>query len=85
MMVRARSSDDQVILEVEDTGTGIPDGIDILEPFATTKASGTGLGLVIVRQIVAAHKGTMTYASEPDRGATFRLILPQHPLSYGAT
>jgi signal transduction histidine kinase len=85
MIVRVRSSGDQVILEVEDTGTGIPDGIDILEPFATTKASGTGLGLVIVRQIVAAHKGTMTYASEPDRGATFRLILPQHPLSNEAT
>ncbi|MGE5307042.1 MAG: ATP-binding protein [Alphaproteobacteria bacterium] len=85
MIVRARSSGDQVILEVEDTGTGIADGLDILEPFATTKVSGTGLGLVIVRQIVAAHKGTMTYASEPGRGATFRLILPQHPLPDGTT
>ncbi len=79
MMVRARNSGDQLILEVEDTGTGIPDGIDILEPFATTKASGTGLGLVIVRQIVAAHKGTMTYTSKPHCGATFRLILPSIP------
>ncbi len=85
MIVRARSSGDQVILEVEDTGTGIPDGIDILEPFATTKASGTGLGLVIVRQIIAAHKGTMTYASEPGRGTIFRLILPEYPLSYETT
>ncbi len=85
MMVRARSSDDQVILEVEDTGSGIPDSIDILEPFATTKASGTGLGLVIVRQIVAAHKGTITYASKPGRGAVFRITLPQHPPSHETT
>jgi two-component system sporulation sensor kinase A len=78
LIVRASSSDDQVILEVNDTGIGIPDGIDILEPFATTKPSGTGLGLVIVRQIIAAHKGTMTYESERNRGTTFRLILPRH-------
>ena len=78
LTVRAHSSGDEAILEVEDTGTGIPDGIDILEPFATTKASGTGLGLVIVRQIVAAHKGMLAYASKPDKGAIFRLILPQY-------
>jgi signal transduction histidine kinase len=80
MIVRASRSGDQVILEVKDSGIGIPNNIDILEPFATTKPSGTGLGLVIVRQIVAAHKGTMAYASEPNRGATFRLILPCHPV-----
>ncbi len=76
MIVRGRSSGDQVLLEVEDTGVGIPDGIDILEPFATTKPSGTGLGLVIVRQILAAHKGTMSYTSELGKGTVFTLSLP---------
>ncbi len=83
MTVRAYRSRDQVILEVTDTGIGIPDGIDILEPFATTKVSGTGLGLVIVRQIISAHGGTMNYASEPGRGATFRLRLQRYPLPDG--
>ncbi len=76
MIVRARRSGDQILLEVEDTGIGIPDGIDILEPFATTKPSGTGLGLVIVRQILAAHKGPMTYASELGKETVFTLTLP---------
>ncbi len=83
LMVRANKSDGQVILEVEDTGTGIPSGINILEPFATTKASGTGLGLVIVRQILAAHKGTMTYASELGRGTVFTLTLPAAKVAVG--
>lgn len=74
--VRAHSSRGQVVLEIEDTGNGIPDGIDILEPFTTTKPSGTGLGLVIVRQILAAHKGTMTYASQLGKGTVFTVTLP---------
>ncbi len=74
-MLRGRYSGGQIFLEVEDTGVGIPDGIDIMEPFATTKASGTGLGLVIVRQIVSAHGGSMTYTSKAGQGATFCLML----------
>lgn len=67
----------EVVLEIRDTGVGIPPGINIFEPFTTTKTFGTGLGLVMVRQVVAAHRGTITYTSEPDRGTTFRLTLPQ--------
>ena len=76
LTVRARNSGDQVRLEVSDTGVGIPTGVDIFEPFTTTKPQGTGLGLTIVRQIVAAHRGTLTYHSVPGQGTTFTLVLP---------
>ena len=83
--MRAFSAGEQLIVEVEDTGIGIPEGIDILEPFATTKASGTGLGLVIVRQIISGHGGAMTYTSEPGKGASFRLLLRKQPSTPGAS
>jgi len=68
--------DGEIVLEVTDTGVGVPDGIDIFEPFMTTKSKGTGLGLMIVRQIAATHGGRVTYRSEPGKGSTFRLVLP---------
>ncbi len=78
LTLRAHNAEEQVVLEVVDTGLGIPDGVDIFEPFATTKTWGTGLGLVIVRQIVSAHGGTITYASERGKGTVFSLSLPLH-------
>ena len=60
-VVRSRSAgcstEAHVSLEVSDTGVGIPEGLNIFEPFTTTKEAGTGLGLAIVQQIVAAHQG----------------------------
>ncbi|MBI3303158.1 MAG: PAS domain S-box protein [Deltaproteobacteria bacterium] len=76
LTVRADNSGGQVRLEVSDTGTGIPAGVDIFEPFITTKPQGTGLGLTIVRQIVSAHRGMLTYHSIPGQGTTFTLMLP---------
>jgi PAS domain S-box-containing protein len=75
--VRAQSLGQQIAIEVADTGPGIPEGIDIMQPFATTKPEGTGLGLVIVRQIVSAHGGTLTFTSASDKGTVFRLTLPR--------
>ncbi len=72
----AEQEDAQIKLEVNDTGVGIPLGIDIFEPFATTKTQGTGLGLTIVRQIISAHKGTLRYHSLPGQGTTFTIELP---------
>ena len=65
-----------VVLEISDTGTGIPEGLDVFELFRTTKPGGSGLGLPLVRQIVSAHNGTIKYTSEPGRGTTFKLYLP---------
>ena len=63
-------------LEVSDTGVGIPEGLNIFEPFTTTKEAGTGLGLAIVQQIVAVHQGTISYTSTPSQGTTFTITLP---------
>jgi signal transduction histidine kinase len=78
LTLHGRRSGEQAALEIIDTGLGIPDGVDIFEPFATTKSSGTGLGLVIVRQIVSAHGGSVTYSSERGKGTVFHLTLPFH-------
>ena len=70
-----------VTIEVNDNGPGIPSGsIDrIFEPFFTTKASGTGLGLFIVKRVADAHKGDLTVHSEAGRGTTFVVRLPSTP------
>jgi signal transduction histidine kinase len=76
LTVSAVNADGQVWLNITDTGVGIPADVDVFEPFVTTKAKGTGLGLTIVRQMVAAHNGMLTYHSVPGEGTTFTLILP---------
>jgi signal transduction histidine kinase len=74
--VRLYRSDAYVCLEIEDTGTGVPEGIDVFEPFITTKPQGTGLGLGIVREIVSAHGGVVSYQNTPQTGASFKVSLP---------
>jgi two-component system, NtrC family, sensor kinase len=71
---------DEVVVEVQDTGIGIPaaDQGKIFDPFYTTKppGRGTGLGLSICYGIVADHRGRIEVDSAPGRGATFRVFLP---------
>jgi PAS domain S-box-containing protein len=71
---------DCVVLEVADTGTGIPPDVlpHIFEPFFTTKpqGKGTGLGLATVYGIVDQHGGWITVDTAPDRGTTFTLCFP---------
>jgi signal transduction histidine kinase len=73
---RAYESDGGIFLEIADTGAGISEGLNIFEPFLTTKPLGSGLGLPIVSQIISAHKGTIDYASEAGKGTTFKIGLP---------
>jgi signal transduction histidine kinase len=74
--IRGYARANRVLLEVSDTGIGIPDGVPIFDAFATTKPHGTGLGLPIVKKIISAHGGTVAYRSQPGQGTVFTLNLP---------
>ncbi len=66
------------IIKISDTGHGIPQDklSQLFTPYFTTKAKGTGLGLVIVQKIIEAHKGKIQVESEIDKGTTFIITLP---------
>lgn len=81
LTVKACHSGDGVMLEIADTGTGIPEGMDITRPFTSTKLQGSGIGLVVVRQIIAAHGGSLAYSSAVGQGTTCRVSLPLYPMS----
>ncbi|KPP85411.1 MAG: Histidine kinase-, DNA gyrase B-, and HSP90-like ATPase [Rhodobacteraceae bacterium HLUCCA08] len=78
--LRFAHRDGRAVLEVCDTGPGIPDAVAarIFDPFYTTKevGKGTGLGLSISHKIAEEHGGTLSYLPKPEGGACFRLDLP---------
>lgn len=71
---------DHVLIEVSDTGTGVPQEIvdKIFDPFFTTKdeGKGTGLGLSTVHGVIGQMGGTIVLENAPDKGAIFRIYLP---------
>jgi two-component system sensor kinase FixL len=77
--------DGSVVVEVADTGAGIPDEIaaQLFKPFMTTKPGGMGVGLSISKRIVESHGGEITARKNEDGGTTFRFTLPaikdEHP------
>jgi len=76
--VRLRAVGHAVEIAVEDQGVGMPPEVKarVLEPFFTTKSSGSGLGLTIASQIVREHGGEIRIESEEGRGTTVALRLP---------
>jgi len=78
--LRTRRRDTAVVIEVVDTGAGIPAEIRarIFESFFTTKTlgKGTGQGLALAREIVSRHGGVLSFESQVGRGTTFRIELP---------
>ena len=81
--VRSRVDGGYARLEIGDSGPGIPSEMrkKVFEPFFTTKATGTGLGLAVVRRIVESHGGTVEALDAPGAGALFALRFPLVPPS----
>jgi two-component system nitrogen regulation sensor histidine kinase NtrY len=82
LTLRTRRSNDSVLLEVSDTGSGLTkeECERLFTPYYTTKQHGTGLGLAIVQSVISDHGGRISVESEPGRGTTFRIEL-QHGTS----
>ncbi|MDQ1277245.1 MAG: two-component system, NtrC family, sensor histidine kinase HydH [Thermodesulfobacteriota bacterium] len=78
VMVACHQEQSRIVIDVRDLGSGIAKDRRelVFSPFFTTKKEGTGLGLPIVKKIAEAHDGSLEILDNPDRGVTFRLILP---------
>jgi len=85
--ISGRSNSKMVELNFQDSGPGIPPGLEkrIFDPFFTTKevGKGTGLGLSIAYGIIKDHQGTISVASRPGEGASFRIQLPLAKPNHG--
>jgi len=75
---RIERGDDKLILEVSDTGSGIPPELrdKVFQLYFTTKPGGSGIGLAMTYRAVQLHNGTISFKSEADSGTTFRLEFP---------
>ena len=78
LTLTGRRTPTHVVLQIRDTGSGIASAhrAKIFEPLYTSKPGGTGLGLYIVQEIVAAHGGEVTVESAEGQGTTVTLTLP---------
>jgi len=76
--IRAYGDDGGLVIEVSDTGIGIPaeHGEKMFTPFFTTKATGVGLGLAYVKDNVEAHGGTVRYTTSPGEGTPVTIRIP---------
>ncbi len=78
LSISAALEDGSVAVSISDTGIGIPDQMKdkLFSPLITGKAKGTGLGLAVVKRIIDAHRGTITFESQEGKGTTFTVKLP---------
>ncbi|HEU4965465.1 MAG TPA: ATP-binding protein, partial [Bacilli bacterium] len=81
LVMRDPEEPDHVVIEISDTGQGIPEDRlqDIFEAFYTTKSKGTGLGLSNAKAIVEAHGGDMEVESAIGHGTMVTIWLPEEP------
>ena len=78
LQLTAVKTGDRAIIAVADTGKGIPEEIrtKLFTPLVTTKAKGQGLGLAVVKRLVEALGGSITFESQLGKGTTFTISLP---------
>ena len=76
--VRLFQTDENICISVEDNGCGMTETQlqNIFHPFITYKADGTGLGLAVTAEIIAAHHGQIKVSSSPGHGSRFNIYLP---------
>ncbi len=79
IIVNVATYDDNILITVADNGTGISEENlnKVFEPKFTTKTSGMGLGLAMVKNIVETYKGAITFISEKDKGTIFKVAIPK--------
>ncbi len=79
LTIKANKKKEKIIISVEDTGVGIPEEVKtkMFTPLFTTKSKGQGLGLAVVKRLVDALSGQITFDSQPDKGTKFIVELPQ--------
>ncbi|MCL4409044.1 MAG: ATP-binding protein [Candidatus Bathyarchaeota archaeon] len=80
LKIQATCQNSQVHISVQDTGEGIPEEIQakLFTPLFTTKSKGQGFGLPVVKRLVEAQNGTVTYKTQTGKGTTFTVQLPQN-------
>jgi signal transduction histidine kinase len=71
-----REQEKAAVVEVSDTGVGVPEGVDVFQLFMTTKPGASGLGLPIAAQIIAFHGGRIQRIADRAPGTTFEILLP---------
>jgi PAS domain S-box-containing protein len=78
LTIAAFKKQDEVRISVQDTGQGIPDEnrAKIFQPLFSTKAKGQGFGLPVVKRLVEAHHGTITFVTEIGKGTAFMVAIP---------
>ena len=74
-----REQEKVAVVEVSDTGMGVPAGVDVFQLFMTTKPGASGLGLPIAAQIIVSHGGCIRQLAERTPGTTFEILLPLPP------
>jgi signal transduction histidine kinase len=81
LTLRARTLGGQALIDVEDTGSGIPDALRdrVFEVHFTTRPDGSGLGLAICKRLIEESGGSIEFDSRPGAGTTFRIALPLAP------
>ena len=79
IVINVGTNNGDVVITVADNGSGVleENKTKVFEPKFTTKTSGMGLGLAMVRNIVETYKGSITFESQKDKGTTFRVTFPK--------
>ena len=78
--VKVYCKEDKIFIEVSDNGKGIKEEVEhlIFEPKFTTKTSGMGLGLPMIKNIIEAYDGSINFSSKVGQGTIFTVILPKN-------